>query len=262
MSTPLDHRSYGRAQVHIFPSKDLSGRAAASRAAGIIRDAISKCGRARIVVATGNSQLELIDALTHKESVDWDAVEAFHMDEYVGIAADHPASFRHWIRNRVELAVHPAQVHYIVGDAPDLDAEIRRYTSLLFSGPIHLAFVGFGENGHIAFNDPAVADFADPALLKRATLDDACRRQQVGEGHFPNVAAVPREALTITCSGLFRSEAWVCSVPDARKAEAVRNACEGPISAICPASIVRTHPNASVYLDAASAALLSTLTHG
>ncbi len=133
---------------------------------------------------------------------------------------------------------------------------------MLFRGPIHLAFVGFGENGHIAFNDPAVADFADPALLKRATLDDACRRQQVGEGHFPNVAAVPREALTITCSGLFRAEAWVCCVPDARKAEAVRNACEGPISTICPASIVRTHPNASVYLDAASAALLSTLTHG
>ena len=248
--------TFGTARVQIIATQHLLGATAAAEAAGIIRNAISKFGQARVIVATGNSQMEMIDALTHQESLNWKAVEVFHMDEYVGISDNHPASFRRWIRERVEEAAHPARVHYLDTDAKDLDTEIERYASLLNSAPIHLGFVGFGENGHIAFNDPPVADFNDPLTVKRVTLDERCQRQQVGEGHFPNLDAVPKEALTVTCPGLFRAEAWISVVPETRKAEAVRDALQGPISTACPASIVRTHPNASVFLDEASASLL------
>ncbi len=179
------------------------------------------------------------------------------MDEYVGISATHPSSFRYWIRTRLEERVHPRAAHYIEGDAPNTAHAISAYTSLLEEAPIDLAFVGFGENGHIAFNDPPVADFHDPKILKVVTLDEACRRQQAGEGHFDDTASVPEEALTITCPGLFRAAAWVCCVPEARKAEAVRAALEGPISETCPASLVRRHPNAYVFLDVDSASKLS-----
>lgn len=255
----LVSRSFGLAKAYVYPSKDQLGAAAAARASLLIRDAIARGGRARIVVATGNSQLELIAALARRSDIDWKSVEVFHLDEYVGLAASHPSSFRYWIRTRVENAVHPWKVHYLAGDSEDLDREIQRYSELLTSGPLHLAFVGFGENGHIGFNDPPVADFEDPAVVKRVTLDEACRRQQVGEGHFPSMDATPTEAVTMTCSQLMRAESWVCCVPDARKAEAVRNAFEGSISTSCPASIVRTHPNGSVYLDPAAAALVASL---
>jgi glucosamine-6-phosphate deaminase len=143
------------------------------------------------------------------------------------------------------------------GDAADLQAEIARYTQLLKQAPIDVAFVGFGENGHIAFNDPPTADFNDPVMVKIVTLDEACRRQQAGEGHFRDLTGVPKEAVTITCSGLFRADAWVCCVPESRKAQAVRDALEGAIAETCPASLVQRHPNAYVYLDTDSAARLS-----
>lgn len=247
---------YGAARVHIFPSSVELGIAAAERAAILIRDAIKHNGRARIVVATGNSQIPLVDALA-KQAIEWQAVEVFHMDEYAEMKQTHPASFRHWIKTRVEDIVHPGKLHYIAGDASDLDAEMKRYSNLLEQAPIDLAFVGFGENGHIAFNDPPNANFEDPVIVKRVHLDDACRRQQAGEGHFKDLASVPLEAVTVTCTGLFRARAWICCVPEARKAKAVRDALEGPISVSCPASIVQRHPNAHVYLDQESAALLS-----
>ncbi len=256
------HYTFGNASVQVYASVAAMGEAAAAEAAEIIRAAIARKGRARIVVATGNSQLALIGALVGRKDVDWKSVEVFHMDEYAGISADHPSSFRHWIRTRVEEKVHPAKVHYLEGDASDIDGEMARYAELLTAAPIDVAFVGFGENGHIAFNDPPVADFDDPAIVKRVTLDEGCRRQQAGEGHFSGIDAVPREALTITCPGLFRAEAWVCAVPDARKAEAVRGALEGPISTVCPASLVRRHRRASVYLDAESAGLLAEFAAG
>ena len=255
-TTALRRATFGTARVQVFDSKHLLGAAAAAEAASIIRNAISKFGQARVIVATGNSQLEMIEALTHRESLNWNAVEVFHMDEYVGLSDQHPASFRRWIRERLEEAAHPARVHYLAADAQNIEAEIERYASLLTSAPIHAGFVGFGENGHIAFNDPPVADFNDPLTVKRVALDERCRKQQVGEGHFPNLDAVPKEALTVTCPGLFRAEAWISVVPDARKAEAVRDALQGPISTACPASIIRTHPNASLFLDEASASLL------
>ncbi|MFL6353747.1 MAG: glucosamine-6-phosphate deaminase [Bryobacteraceae bacterium] len=256
---PLRKFQCGKAEVQIYTSPSALGKAAAEMAAQVMRNAIAKRGQARVIVATGNSQIPLIEALVQQD-VDWKRVEIFHMDEYAGMPADHPASFRRWIKTRVEQNVRPGKANYLAGDAPDLDAEMKRYSQLLNEAPIDLAFVGFGENGHIAFNDPHVADFKDPAVVKRITLDEACRRQQAGEGHFKDVESVPRDALTVTCTGLFRADAWICCVPEARKAEAVRKALEGPISESCPASVVRTHPNAHVYLDQESSSLLSLRT--
>ncbi len=247
---------FGTAQVRIYLSRQALGTAAAADAARIIMNAVREHGRARIIVATGNSQLELIHALVEIPNVPWRSVEVFHLDEYVGMPDTHPSSFRLWIKRRIEDVVHPGTIQYMQGDAPDLDAEIERYTKLLNRAPLDLAFVGFGENGHIAFNDPHVADFADPVTIKRVVMDDASRRQQAGEGHFDSPAAVPHEALTVTCPALMRADAWICAVPELRKAQAVRDALEGPIATSCPSSIVRTHRNAKVYLDTESASLL------
>jgi glucosamine-6-phosphate deaminase len=202
--------------------------------------------------------MDFIGALVEQEEIAWPRVEMFHMDEYVGLSAQHPASFRLWIKNRVEDKVPLAGANYIAGDAPDTAAEIARYSALLAAAPVDCAFVGFGENGHIAFNDPPSADFADPVAMKVVELDAACRRQQVGEGHFKDIDSVPRTAITITCPGLFAAESWICCVPEPRKAVAVRDAITGPISPSCPASLVRHHPSAWVFLDKDSASLLDS----
>lgn len=249
--------SVGKARVQIHPTMDSLGNAAASEAAGIINAAVRQNGGARVIVATGNSQLSLIEHLAERGDVPWKYVHIFHMDEYVGIPATHPSSFRYWIKKRLEDRVHPAAVNYIQGDTANVQAEADRYSQLLLSEPIDLAFVGFGENGHIAFNDPHEANFDDPATVKLVHLDEPCRKQQADEGHFESPQAVPSVAITVTCPGLFRANAWVCSVPEKRKAEAVRNAFEGPVATTCPASIIRWHPNATVYLDQDSASLLS-----
>lgn len=245
--------------VSIHSTPDDLGRNAAVKSAEIINAAISARGHARILVATGNSQLNLIKHLAAMK-LDWGKVDGFHLDEYVGMSAHHPASFRLWLRTRFAEKVHPRSMHYIHGDACNADAEAARYSELLMEGPIDLAFVGFGENGHIAFNDPHAADFNDPLIVKRVELDPACRAQQVREGHFPDDASVPREALSVTCTGLMRAANWVCSVPELRKADAVRNALETPLSTSCPATLVRTHPSAFVYLDRDSASKLSRRT--
>lgn len=231
---------------------------AAQFAASLVQAAVRQNGRARILVATGNSQVSLIDALAARHDVDWKAVEVFHLDEYVGLPPTHPSSFRHWIKIRVEDRLQPFRMNYLKGDAADLDTEVQRYAKLLDEKPIDVGFVGFGENGHIAFNDPPVANFKDPLTVKRVLLDEACRRQQAGEGHFPDLESVPKEAVTVTCSALLRVRAWICYVPEERKAAAVRDALEGSIATSCPASIVRTHPNATVFLDAGSASKLSS----
>ncbi len=246
-------------KVEVFPSPQGMGEAAAQRAASLITQAVRQNGTARMIAATGNSQIPFVEALV-RQPAPWDAVELFHMDEYVGMSGEHPASFRRWIRTRLAEKIHPKASYYIAGDALDLDSEVRRYAELLAAAPIDVAFVGFGENGHIAFNDPPMADFNDPLLVKRVVLDEACRQQQAGEGHFPDLASVPRGAVTITCPGLFRAQAWICCVPERRKAQAVKNALEGPVSEACPASLVRRHPNAYVYLDEESASLLTNRT--
>jgi glucosamine-6-phosphate deaminase len=232
------------------------GKAAASEAKVAIEDAISQRKRARIIVGTGNSQVDVINALVEGESVNWKAVEVFHLDEYVGMSDEHSASFRRWLRTHFVEKVHPGTIHYLRGDALNVEEECNRYAELLDSAPLDLCFLGFGENGHIAFNDPHVANFNDPLIVKRVALDRRCREQQLGEGHFPTLDAVPQEAITLTCSILMQVACLICCVPERRKAEAVQTALEGPLSELCPASIVPTHPRASIFLDTESASLL------
>lgn len=243
--------------VEIWPTKRLASVAAAQAAAQIIRDCLRNRGKARILVATGNSQIDLINHLATEPGIDWAQVEALHLDEYVRIDANHPASFRRWIRERFTARVRPGAMHYIDGDAADLGGMLRAYSALLDREPLDLAFVGIGENGHIAFNDPPVADFNDPLSIKVVALDEKCRQQQVNEGHFPSIDRMPQQAATVTCSLLFRVAHWICCVPEGRKAAAVRDSLEGPVTTACPGSLVQKHPAAAVYLDAESAALLS-----
>jgi glucosamine-6-phosphate deaminase len=257
MGTLLRAYTVNKASVAVYSSTSEMGKAAASDAAQVMRDAISRQGYVRIIVATGNSQLDVIKALTTEETIDWKSVQVFHMDEYVGMASTHPASFAHWLENFVTKVVHPGKVFYLRGDSPDLEQAFQRYGELLMAKPIDLCFLGFGENGHIAFNDPHVANFIDPLILRRVTLDSKCRNQQVGEGHFPNLQSVPLEAITLTCPALMSARNLICCVPEHRKAEAVRAALEGPLTEQCPASLVVTHPQVKIYLDPESAALLS-----
>jgi glucosamine-6-phosphate deaminase len=210
--------------------------------------------------ASGNSQLDFLAALAEpaiREGVEWSHVIAFHMDEYVGISADHPASFRQYMRDRVVTTLRPEAFHELAGDAPDPEAEAQRYAALLRAHPLDLCCLGIGENGHLAFNDPPVADFEDPVDVKVVDLDAACRHQQVGEGHFASVDHVPTRAITVTIPALLRARAVVAIVPEARKAEPVRRALEGPVTAACPASILRRCDHATLYLDRESASCLA-----
>jgi glucosamine-6-phosphate deaminase len=261
MSTTVDAATRefvsGQARVLIFDTKDTMGHAAAVHAAGLIADAVRQRGNARIIVGTGSSQDRMIHWLVNQPSIDWSKLDVFHMDEYVGMAADHPASFRRWLRTHVAAFASAARYHYLAGDAPDVDAEIRRYADALAAKPIDVCFIGFGENGHIAFNDPHEADFADPKAIKRVVLDEKCRMQQVGEGHFKSLADAPPEALTLTCPTLMSARHIIACVPEKRKAQAVRDALEGPLTTKCPASRVTRHPSAMIYLDADSASLLT-----
>jgi glucosamine-6-phosphate deaminase len=247
----------GQLQVEVHPTNEAMGRAAAAAVAARLGQILAGQAVARVILATGNSQFTYTASLLADFSLPWDRIECFHMDEYVGMDANHPASFRRWMRERVESRAHPRGFHYIRGDNPDPQAECARYAALLAARPIDVISLGVGENGHIAFNDPPVADFHDPAAVKIVPLDEACKRQQVGEGHFPNLAAVPTHAITLTIPTLLNVGSIFCLVPEARKAPAVRAALEGPIATACPASILRNYGNARLFLDAQSAALLT-----
>jgi glucosamine-6-phosphate deaminase len=243
--------------VRVFEDDRALGAAAATDAATTIAGAIAARGVAHVMLATGNSQFAFLDALVVRDDVDWSAVIAFHMDEYVGIAPSHAASFQRYMRERVAARVPVREFHYLQGDAPDPDAEAERYAALLRAHPLDVCCLGIGENGHLAFNDPPVADFDDSLDVKIVELDDACRRQQVGEGHFVTVADVPAHAITVTVPALLRADRVQAVVPEARKAESVRTALRGPIATACPASALRRHPNAVLYLDRESASLVS-----
>ena len=175
----------------------------------------------------------------------------------MGISKEHPASFRKFLKERVADTVHPRKVYYLKGDAEDIDAEIKRYEKLLKANPVDVACLGIGENGHIAFNDPAVADFNDPQYLKVVELDEACRKQQVGEGWYPSIEHVPQKAVTLTITAIMDCKALSCTVPDSRKADAVFNTLSAKISTSCPASIMRKHKEATLFLDRFAASRLS-----
>jgi glucosamine-6-phosphate deaminase len=243
-------------RVGVHHDATALARTAADRAATVLRDAVEARGVAHAMFATGNSQLEFVDTLvTATPDVPWRDVVVFHMDEYVGVGPGHPAGFQRWIRERISDRVHPRQAHYIDGLA-DPDAECRRYADLLVTHPLDLCCLGVGENGHLAFNDPPVADFDDPLDVKIVELDRECRLQQVNEGHFPDIESVPRLALTATIPALLRARTVLAIVPESRKAEPVRAAIMGPVSTACPASYLRTRENATLFLDRASASLL------
>jgi len=239
--------------VRVFETAKELGEAAAADAGDAIRAAVGLNGRAHVMLATGNSQLAFLDALTRRNDVAWDRVIGFHMDEYVGMDDQHPASFARYMRDRVVDAVHSAEFHFVDGTNASA-AECARYAELLRTHPLDLCCLGVGENGHLAFNDPPFADFDDPLDVKEVVLDDASRRQQVGEGHFGSLDDVPRTAITVTIPALLRATRVLAIVPEARKADAVRRLLEEPISPSCPASVLRRTPHATLYLEEASAA--------
>ena len=255
LSTPRSFK-IDALEVRVFPAQAGLAATAASEAADCLRRALARQAEARAILASATSQIQFLDALVAAPDVDWARVTLFHMDEYLGIGDDHPASFRRFLRERVHARLPVHEFHYLAGDAPQPLQEIERYTRLLQAAPIDLCCLGIGENGHVAFNDPPVADFTDPHPVKLVQLDEACRRQQVGEGCFPTLEAVPRYAYTLSVPTLCRAAQMLCVVPEKRKAPAVRDTLRGPIATNCPASILRRQPHATLFLDADSASLL------
>jgi glucosamine-6-phosphate deaminase len=235
-------------RVEIFDNKEDMGQESASFVAEKLNLAIKDRGTANLILGTGASQFPFLDAFL-KEDLDWMKINLFHLDEYIGLSDQHPASFRRFLKERIAVKVNPKNVFYINGDEDNMDAEIRRYEKLLKDNPVDVACIGIGENGHIAFNDPGVADFNDPEYLKIVEMDTACRKQQVGEGWFPTINDVPGKAITLTITAIMDSGVISCTVPDTRKSEAVYNALMGKISPACPASILRKHNNAVLFLD-------------
>ena len=244
--------------ARVFGDKQSLGRAAAEQASVAIRRAILDRGRARIIVATGASQLVFLDALTDAKNIDWQRVEMFHLDEYVGLPITHPASFRKYLLERLIHKVGIAKYHLLDGNGEPVEVA-RRVGEALQSAEVDIAFVGIGENGHLAFNDPP-ADFQTEESYLIVTLDEACLRQQVGEGWFANISEVPRRAISMSVRQILKAKEIICVVPDARKAPAVKLCFEGEVSPMAPASILRTHPAATIYLDRESASLLSPAT--
>ena len=242
--------------IRVFNDKVSLGRAAAEQAANAILRAIEARGRARIIAATAASQLEFLNALTKTPGIDWSKVEAFHLDEYIGLPSTHPGSFRKMLLEQLVQKTGIRHYHLLDGDAADPAAVVREVGKQLASAPIDIAFLGIGENGHIAFNDPP-ADFTteDPYII--VNLDEACRRQQVGEAWFADISQVPERAISMSARQILKAKEILAVVPDKRKAQAVKACFEGEIGPMAPASILRQHSNATVYLDRASASLLS-----
>lgn len=243
--------------LKVFNDKSSLGKAAAQKAATAIRGAIRDNGQARVIAATGTSQFEFLAALTDFTDIDWNRVELFHLDEYIGLPVTHPASFRKILLERLVNKTRIAKFHPLDGDAHDLSDVIRRVGKAVASAPVDIAFVGIGENGHLAFNDPP-ADFETEEPYLIVNLDEACRCQQVGEAWFGDISEVPKQAISMSVRQILKAKEILAVVPDSRKAQAVKACFEGEIGPMAPASILRTHPNANVYLDKESASLLSS----
>jgi glucosamine-6-phosphate deaminase len=253
----LSETRWGELPTHVYATNEELGYAAAGEAAAAIGAAIAARGHANVILATGNSQLTFLAALRRQTEVDWAAVNVFHMDEYLGLSPDHPASFprflrRHFLDGLPVRAFFPVDAH---AAAPE--AACAQYAALLRQHPADLCALGIGENGHLAFNDPPFAEFADPCWVKVIRLAEASRRQQAGEGHFPTLGDVPTHAITLTIPALLAAKRVLAIVPEARKAGAVARALRGPITEECPASILRRTPHAHLFLDGDSAARLA-----
>lgn len=241
--------------VRAFDTRKEMGQAAAADAAVRIRKIMERKGEANIVFAAAPSQNELLEELL-RQDIDWSKVRGFHQDEYIGIDEKEPAGFGCFLRRAIFDKAPFRELHFLLCDADHAKAKCRSYTKLLEEHPIDLIFLGIGENGHLAFNDPAVADFKDPEKVKVVELDNICRQQQVNDGCFASLDQVPKQAMTMTISLIMSVPEAVCVVPTKRKADAVYNALFGPVTTACPASILRRHPNAALYLDRDSASRL------
>ena len=240
-------------KIEISGSKQDLGKMAAQKGADLIRKAILARGKANIIVATGASQFEMLSELV-KEDINWPLVTGFHLDEYIGLSDKHPASFRKYLKERFVDIVSLGSFNYVNGE-DNPEQVCTRLGDLISKCPIDVAFVGIGENSHLAFNDPP-ADFETEQPYLVVTLDEACRRQQMGEGWFPTINDVPAKAISMSIQQIMKSKAIVCSVPDLRKADAVKKTVEAPISPMVPASIMRNHEQVWLYLDKDSASLL------
>ena len=246
---------FSKMEIRVFDTKLELGEAAARDAAKIISEAIDERGAAYVIAATGASQFEFLDSLA-REELDWAKVVFFHLDEYVGLPESHPASFRHYLKERLVRRIHPQTFHFLNGEARDVYAECRRVGELIARQAIDVAFVGIGENGHLAFNDPpADFDTEEPYLV--VNLDDACRQQQVGEGWFKSIAEVPTQAISMSIKQILKSRNILCIVPDQRKAEAVRASVKLEVSPMHPASVLQHHGKVTMYLDRHSSSLLT-----
>jgi glucosamine-6-phosphate deaminase len=245
-------------RLRVSEDRDSLGNAAAAEAATAIRRAIAQRGKARIIGASAASQFEFLGALTATPGIDWKRVELFHLDEYIGLPMTHPASFCKFLQDRLISKTGITNYHLLNGEE-DPTLVIRLTNELISAAPIDVAFVGIGENGHLAFNDPpADFDTADPYII--VNLDEACRKQQVGEGWFPSFDAVPKQAISMSVCQVLKSKEILAVVPGPKKAQAIKACFDGPISPMAPSSILRTHANTTVYLDRESAALLSPKT--
>lgn len=244
-----------RLAIHVYTDRGTMGAAAGAAVATALRDRLARQARVRMIFAAAPSQDEMLAALIREPGIDWGRVTALHMDEYLDLADDAPQRFGRYLRERLFDRVEPGEVHYLAaraiasGDAAAAEAECRRYAALVRAGPIDIVCLGIGENGHLAFNDPPVADFADPATVKPVELDAACRQQQVNDGCFASLGAVPRRALTLTIPALIAGGRLFCTVPGPTKRAAIRRTLDGPIASTCPASILRRHPDCTLYTD-------------
>ena len=235
--------------INIFKTKEDMGRAAAEKAAEILKIAINKKREANFVIATGASQFEFLENLTRMTSIDWANTTMFHLDEYVGLSENHPASFRRYLKDRFISKVSPGHIHLIEGDAKDPEKECERLNGIISQKEIDVAFVGIGENGHLAFNDPP-ADLNTEKPYIIVELDDACRRQQLGEGWFKSFKDIPKKAISMSVKQIMKSKHIICTVPDKRKAQAVKNCFQGDdISPDYPASVLKKHDHCFVFLD-------------
>ncbi|HLP92299.1 MAG TPA: glucosamine-6-phosphate deaminase [Nostocaceae cyanobacterium] len=242
--------------VQIYNSEAEMAQDAAEIAHRYLCDLLQYRKNVAVVLATGNSQLEFLDALIALGGIDWHRVILFHLDEYLGISAEHPASFRYYLRERVEKRVLPQVFHYLEGDTLEPVAECDRYSQLLQAQQIDLCCLGIGDNGHLAFNDPPVAHFQDPLMVKLVKLDDVNRQQQVKTGYFPSLEQVPQYAFTVTIPLICQAKKIICLAPNTRKAQIVQEMLQGAITSNCPATILRQQPQATLFLDINSASLL------
>jgi|SRR5665213_2314593 len=248
--------SSGLLQVEIHRTRLELGRAAGVAIAGHLRQLLRRQAHVRAIFACAPSQNEFLMTLRSQLGIAWQRLTIFHMDEYVGIPGTHQASFRSYLHEHLTSHITPEKVYELAGDAADMSAECNRYTSLLQQAPIDIVCLGVGENGHLAFNDPSVADFRDPCAVKVVPLDGTCRKQQINDGCFDALDLVPSYALTLTLPTLLAGARLFCIVPGLRKAAAVKATLLGPVSTACPASILRHHQSTTLYLDSDSASLL------